>query len=206
MPTAQKAWWRCPNGHEYQSRVSARAHQNDGCPICAGKTVIAGVNDLATLYPNLAKEWHPTKNGDLKPTAVAGGSNRAVWWQDEFGHEWKAMISDRSSGGKGCPYCAGKKVLVGFNDLATKEPKIAAQWHPTLNGTRTPEMFTCGSNRKIWWQCGEGHVWQAPIGRRCYLRSGCPVCSGNVSKKKLERYEKMMRESQFASEHAPGQE
>ena len=196
MPTKRKVWWRCPNGHEYQSQISARAYQNIGCPVCAGKTIIAGVNDLATLYPNLAKEWHPTKNGALKTTMVAGASNRSVWWQDEFGHEWKAMISDRSSGGSGCPYCAGKKVLVGFNDLASQEPKIAAEWHPTLNGTRTPEMFTCGSNQKIWWQCSEGHVWQAPIGRRYYLHSGCPVCNGNVSKKKLERYKRMMQKSQ----------
>lgn len=170
--------------------------QNTGCSICAGREVAAGVNDLATLYPQLAKEWHPEKNGTLKPAMVTAGSNKKVWWRDELGHEWMAMVAARTDKGVGCPYCAGRKVLPGFNDLASQEPKIAVQWHPTLNGTRTPEMYTCGSNQKIWWQCGEGHVWQAPIGRRYYQRSGCPVCSGNVSKRKIQKYERMMQEAQ----------
>lgn len=194
LPTKRKVWWRCPNGHEYQCQIDTRAYQKCGCPVCAGRSVVAGENDLATLYPRLAKQWHPTKNGTLKPTMVTAASNKKVWWRCELGHEWKAMVVSRSLKGTGCPVCAGKIVLVGFNDLASQEPKIAAQWHPTLNAPRTPEMFACGSNQKIWWQCGEGHVWQAPIGRRYYQRSGCPVCAGNVGKKRLAKYERMMKE------------
>jgi hypothetical protein len=55
-------------------------------------------------------------------------------------------------------------------------------------------MYTCGSNQKVWWQFSEGHVWQAPISRRYYQRSDCPVCAGNVSKKKLAKYKRMMEE------------
>ena len=86
---------------------------------------------------------------------------------------------------KGCPYCVNKKVLVGFNDLASIEPKIAAEWHPTLNGALTPEKVTAGSNRKVWWLCPEGHVWRTAISNRTNAkkRTGCPVCAGNVSQK-----------------------
>ncbi len=58
----------------------------------------------------------------------------------------------------GCPYCAGRKVLKGFNDLFTCMPEIAAQWHPTLNGTLTPYDVTHGSKKKVWWICEQGHV------------------------------------------------
>jgi len=200
LPNNDKAWWRCPYGHEYETTISSRTTKNTGCPICAGKEVAVGVNDLATSYPQLAQEWHPQKNGRLLPTMVTAGSNKRVWWQDEFGHEWMASVVSRTSKDAGCPYCSGRKVSVGFNDLASQEPKIAEQWHPTLNGTRTPEMYTCGSNQKIWWQCNEGHVWQAPIGRRVYQHSGCPVCSGNVSRKKLLKYERMASEARAQQE------
>ena len=199
-PSHKKAWWRCPKGHEYYSQISSRVYQNCGCPVCAGKKIISGINDFETLFPEIASQWHPTKNGDLKPNMVSPGNRKNVWWQDELGHEWIAQISTRSYKDTGCPYCSGRKILVGFNDLASQEPKIAAQWHPTLNGTKTSEMFTCGSNRKIWWQCELGHIWQAPIGRRCYQRSGCPVCSGTVSPKTLMKYKRMMKKAMAENE------
>lgn len=67
-----------------------------------------------------------------------------------------AAVSARTMNGSGCPYCAGRKVLAGFNDLATREPEIAKQWHPTLNGTLTPQMVTVGSHKKAWWAVPRG--------------------------------------------------
>ena len=94
--------------------------------------------------------------------------------------------------GSCCPYCTGKKVLPGFNDLATLEPKIAA-WHPTLNGTLTPEMVTLGSHRKVWWQCPEGHVWKAVVYSRAGpQKCGCPVCAGKVKAARQQRYKEAM--------------
>ena len=91
--------------------------------------------------------------------------------------------------GSGCPYCAGKKVLKGFNDLATLEPKVAESWHPTLNGRLTPETVTVGSRRKVWWQCPEGHVWKAVVYSRAgRQRAGCPVCAGRVKEDFQARY------------------
>ena len=111
--------------------------------------------------------------------------NRKVWWQCELGHVYQAAVSARTNAGSGCPYCAGKKVLPGFNDLATREPKVAAQWHPTLNGTLTPEMVTAGSHKKVWWQCYEGHVWQTVIcARTGSQKNGCPVCAGHTRRRR----------------------
>jgi len=62
--------------------------------------------NLAVLYPDIAKEWHPTKNGGLKPSEIAPYSNKKVWWICNKGHEWRQAIGHRSEGRK-CPYCFG---------------------------------------------------------------------------------------------------
>ena len=86
--------------------------------------------------------------------------------------------------GDGCPYCANRKVLPGFNDLATAAPLVAKQWHETLNGALTPEMVTAGSHKKAWWQCSYGHVWKATIYSRAGVQQcGCPVCAGKTRRK-----------------------
>ena len=185
----KKIWWQCDKGHEWRASVASRASNGAGCPVCAGRTVVAGVNDLATHFPLIAAQWHPTKNGALTPDQVTPASNRRVWWQCELGHDYVAAVSARTIHGSGCPYCAGRKVLVGFNDLASVEPKIAAQWHPTLNGALTPQMVTIGSHKKVWWECSEGHVWKAVVHSRTGTRKcGCPVCAGRVKAKNQQRY------------------
>ena len=61
-------------------------------------------NSLAVKDPQLAKEWHSTKNGDLSPKDVFHHSGKKVWWVCDRGHEWQAIINNRASG-TGCPYC-----------------------------------------------------------------------------------------------------
>ena len=186
----RKVWWICPKGHEYQAMISSRA-QGSGCPVCAGKKIIPGENDLASQYPAIAKEWHPTKNGTLTPDHIAPASNRKVWWICDKGHEYQAVVSTRTQRNGGCPYCANKRVLPGFNDLATKYPEIAAQWHPTMNGSLTPDHVLPGSRKKVWWQCKSGHVWQAVVySRTGSQRTGCPVCCGYATGKRWEKYGK----------------
>lgn len=185
--SARKAWWRCGLGHSWYASVNSRVRGN-GCPVCAGKAVLEGFNDLASQYPEVAAQWHPMKNGDLRPDAVTSSSNQRVWWRCELGHEWPALVASRTSRGSGCPYCAGRKVLAGFNDLATLEPELAKQWHPTLNGAMTPSGVTAGSSKMAWWQCQLGHVWKAVIssrstGRKC----GCPVCAGRTGQRESSR-------------------
>ena len=110
-----------------------------------------------------------------------------------LGHEYAAVIGLRTQRGNGCPCCAGRKVLPGFNDLATVEPQIAKQWNPTLNGALTPEMVTTGSHRKVWWQCPNGHSWKAVVYSRTGSgKSGCPMCDGRVKEDRMERYATML--------------
>ena len=158
-----------------------------GCPYCAGKLVVPGENDLASANPRLAAEWNGERNGSLTPEQVTPYSNRRVWWRCPAGHEYQAAVSARASSGSGCPYCAGRKVLPGFNDLATVEPRIAAEWARELNGALTPEQVTAGSHKKVWWRCAEGHVWRAIVYSRAgKAKTGCPVCAGRV--KQVQAY------------------
>lgn len=192
---SRKVWWLCPKGHEWQAKIVSRTCGGAGCPVCAGKLVVAGENDLKSQFPAVAAQWHPEKNGGLTPDAVSPYSNRRVWWRDELGHAWQAAVSARTQHGSGCPYCTGKTVLPGFNDLATLAPEVAAQWHPTLNGALTPEQVTAGSHRTAWWQCPSGHIWKAAIYSRAGpQKCGCPVCAGKVRPERQERYRRMLAE------------
>lgn len=178
--TLRKVWWLCPKGHSYYSSIASRAG-GTGCPACAGQVVIPSENDLASQYPQLAAEWDGERNGALLPEAVTTNSNRKVWWLCGRGHSYAAPVAARTRKGSGCPYCANRKVLQGFNDLATLYPRAAVEWHPTLNDALMPEEVVAGSHRKAWWQCSLGHVWKAAIysrtgGRLC----GCPVCAGRT--------------------------
>ena len=152
-----RVWWRCAEGHEWETRVNNRTSKGTGCPVCTGQTVLAGYNDLGTRFPDIAAQWHPTRNGDLRPDQVSAGMNAKVWWRCDLGHEWEAVVNSRTSKGDGCPVCTGQTVLNGFNDLATTFPKVAAQWHPTRNADLRPNQVTAGSGTKVWWRCEQGH-------------------------------------------------
>lgn len=177
----RKVWWQCERGHVWQAAVASRV-AGCGCPVCTGRRVMPGENDLASRFPKVAAQWHPEKNGELTPRDVMPYANRKVWWRCEKGHDYQGSVAFRTLRGSGCPYCAGKKVLPGFNDLASREPLLAKQWHPEKNGSLTPEMVTAGSHRKVWWQCPEGHEWNAVICSRAVpQKCGCPVCAGKKS-------------------------
>ena len=178
----EKVWWICDKGHEWEAIVSSR-NNGSGCPICAGQKVLKGFNDLESQHPELAKQWHPTKNGDLKPSMVTCGCNRTVWWKCEKGHEWAAYVSNRVNG-MGCPVCSNHKVLAGYNDLETLYPLLVKEWHPTKNGDLKPSMVVPGSGKRVWWKCVDGHEWQAVIRKRAILGQGCPICYKLSCKKK----------------------
>ena len=177
----KKVWWICRQGHEWQTSVICRAKKNGtNCPYCSGNKVITGTNDFATMFPDIATEWHPTKNGDLDPRLIAAKSSKRVWWRCSKGHEWQISVSNRTGNKSGCPYCRGKKALAGFNDLATVNPTLAEEWHPTKNGVLTPKLMVAGSDKSVWWRCKSGHEWQAVIKQR-HRGDGCPYCSGRLA-------------------------
>lgn len=172
----KKMWWICPKGHSYSTTAWNRIKNGSGCTICIGKKVLPGFNDLASQYPDIASEFHPTKNGSLTPDKVAPKSHKKVWWKGKCGHEWEQVVSNRTGQGRGCPYCTGQKVLVGETDLATVDPELAAEWNYEKNNGLRPTDVTSGSKKKVWWKCKEGHEWQAYIKSRHYYKTGCPYC------------------------------
>lgn len=178
LGSRKKVWWICERGHEWQATISNRS-RGDKCPYCSGRYTIIGVNDLMTINPELAEQWNYNRNGTLTPKDVKIKSNRKVWWICSKGHEWEAIIADRTSG-KGCPICSGKKVLFGYNDLETLCPEIAKQWNYAKNIGLTPQNASTGSHIKVWWKCNNGHEWQACICDRVN-GNGCPYCSGRVA-------------------------
>jgi hypothetical protein len=303
----KKIWWICEKGHEWDARINSVCWSGSWCGYCAGQKVCID-NCLATINPELAKEWHPTKNEELTPYDVVSGSGKKVWWKCEKGHEWKTSIAHRR-GGTGCKKCVchgsseierkffyylqtiftdsingynindtGNKIEIdiyiksinlaieydgkfyhqeksiierdnfknnffkennislirirefglpkmnesdiiykykdkkcfkitlisildyillnfdldknhkqkiekiknfdfenhvipkGFfvypiktDSLLIKNPILSQEWHPTLNGDLKPEHVSCGSDKKVWWTCKEGHVWSASV-------------------------------------------
>ena len=139
-----------------------------------------GINDVKTLYPELCEEWHPDKNGALKPENVAAKSHKRIWWRCSIGHEWEAMVSNRTEHGRGCPYCAGQRPIVGENDLETVNPKLAQEWNYDKNQGLTPHDITAGSNKKVWWKCKDGHEWQAIVKLR-NKGAKCPYCPNSMT-------------------------
>ena len=201
----RKLWWRCEKGHSWEATVYSVTIAGCSCPYCSGLKAIPGENDMRTLHPELMTQWDYDKNAQL-PETVLPGSHEKAWWRCEKGHSWQAMPFSRTKEkGSGCPYCTGKKVLVGFNDLQSLRPKLAKEWHCSLNGELEPTDVTLGSNKKVWWCCGEGHVWQAAVYSRTRARaSGCPVCAGVVktNKKSTDRKRRTMKR-QSSTEVSP---
>ena len=150
--SGKKVWWKCAEGedHIWQASIVTRINGSE-CPMCAGRRIVKS-NCLLTTNPALAKEWHPTKNGNLAPDTVYGGSERKVWWlcPKSPDHEYESQIKTRFVGG-GCPICNGKKV-VASNSLAKTHPDLISEWHPTKN-TLTPKDVVAGSDKIVWWVC-----------------------------------------------------
>jgi len=84
--------------------------------------------------------------------------------------------NDIQSGHK-CGFCHGQQVGLS-NCLATKNPELAKEWHPILNGDLTPFDVTIGSSQDVWWICNKGHVWEMKVCTRTGIKCNCPYCAG----------------------------
>lgn len=176
----KKAWWICINNHSYEAKIENRV-SGTGCPYCSGKKVLKGFNDIATTNPELISQWDFEKNVDCSLYELSSGSHKSVWWKCKNGHSYLAKVYNRVNG-KGCPYCSGQKVLKGFNDLASTNPKLIKEWDYEKNINITPYEVSRGSNKKVWWTCNHKHNWKASVSDRSSGK-GCPYCSGNKVKK-----------------------
>lgn len=174
----KKVLWRCDVNprHEWEASPNGRFKSNGkvmGCPYCTGRLVDAGVNDLATQFPDVASQW--SHRNSLLPTEVHAFSNKKFWWTGDCGHEWDAPVIGRTRQHNGCPYCSGHRALKGFNDLASLRPDLAAEWADPRDVT----TVTSGSAYMAVW-CGTicGHTWESRVTTRV-KGGGCPYCSGH---------------------------
>jgi DNA-directed RNA polymerase subunit RPC12/RpoP len=173
----KKVWWKCARGHSWKAAIFSR--EKHGCPSCYGNTFTPGVNDLLTINPKLANDWDYDKNGNLRPEHVSTNKKMKVWWRCKKEHSWKSVISNRNNG-NGCPYCANKAVLKGFNDLLHLAPELCEQWDWDANAPLRPDEVTARSGKYVWWKCMKGgHSWEARIADR-YKGNGCPHCAGKI--------------------------
>jgi hypothetical protein len=198
----KKYWWKCPEGpdHEWEAAVASRTGLGTGCPCCSGRNVSV-TNSLLSVYPQIAREFHPTKNGATTADQVPSGSSKKYWWKCLEGpdHEWVTAVHKRTSGGQGCPCCAGLKIST-TNSLLSVYPEIALEFHPTKNGNITADQVLGGSDKKYWWKCPKDvdHEWEASVGNRTKKKgTGCPCCSGQKLSKSnslTTRYPEIARE------------
>jgi len=169
------------------------AHNGCGCGYCSVPSkYVGGSNCLATRNPELAKEWHPTLNGDLTPCNVTCGSHNSTWWQCKNGHEWENTIYGRIIGGNmiECPYCSGYSVSKE-NNLLINNPILCEDWDYDKNDKR-PEEYTFCSGQYVWWICKEcGYEWTTTIdNRNGGSHCGCPDCSKSKGEIKINEYMK----------------
>lgn len=162
-----KLRWSCTEGHIFTRSPKNVTRLGFKCPVCSGRELAVGVNDLLTTHPKLASEM--LKDSPINFTAH---TSKKVLWVCSKNHSWEASIHSRAISGSGCPYCSGRLLLKGFNDLETTHPDIAKE---ALDDVSTIQK---GSNKYIRWQCAEGHQWSAQVVKRTGRGDGCPYCSG----------------------------
>jgi len=176
----KKVWWKCEvaKDHEWKQSPSVRLHMGTNCPFCSNQKV-STTNSLQNCYPEIAAQWHPTKNGDLSPENTVFGGKKRVWWKCDAAddHEWKAEMYKRTVGNRGCPCCSKPiRKIVPSNSLATTHPNLIAEWDFEKN-LKSPSEYSLGSVTKVHWICKEKHKYVSTICNRTGNEHGCPYCS-----------------------------
>ena len=169
-------WWTCPNGHDFESQIVARAQSKNNCPECAPPISNTTAGMLELNRDKLYLEWDSERNRvSLDHALDFMRSEKLNWKCAENGHSFTQRLMKRIWG-HNCPYCSGKSVLKGFNDLMTVNPQVAASWDYKANGKERPESYTQLSGKRFWWVCEEGHPsWKTSIAHRTGGRN-CPGC------------------------------
>lgn len=165
-------WWKCEKNskHIWQASIGLRASRGHGCPYCSTRR-LSPEKTLATLFPTLAKEWHPTKSKTLTPSAVAAGSNHRAWWLcAKCWHQWQTAVANRTNG-TNCYRCA-KNIL----DLRNY-PHALKYFDRKANKKLNPNWLSM--HFVLHWRCPEqkDHVWTQTFTKKCSEANFCPFCS-----------------------------
>ena len=190
------AWWKCPKGddHIWPSSIKNRK-KGQGCGICTGKVVVNS-NCLETNFPDIAKEWHPTKNAPLTPKTITMHSGRKVWWKCKEGDEFKTSVAHRTIDNTKCPFCTNQKVREnGNNSHQAIYPKSAIEWDINKNFPVLPSKITPSARKKYWWICQKCNFnyTQSPYQRTNGPK--CRKCGIESTKEKLKQGEKFIKKA-----------
>jgi hypothetical protein len=173
--SGDKPEWICPDcGHHYKMSLYNRS-QGSGCEPCRRARLRSTRTSLADTHPDIAAQWHPTRNNGKQPEDYSHGSNDKVYWLCATGAaHWYPQRIDRKVQGYGCSVCSSRRLVLRINDLATTDPLLVTEWHDYLNVPRRPEFMLAGTDRH-WWKCAFGHVKQQSVPNRRKSR-GCTEC------------------------------
>ena len=202
----QVYWWNCPKcNHSWEEetrKVSLINYTNDGrhfqhvnkksrktpCPKCHQKN-----NSIEVKFPKLAKEFHITKNKDVKLDQININYKNPIWWECSVNrkHIWKATIKQRVFISKQklknnkCPFCNGERLLLSESLIKT-HPQLIKEWHTIKNKKLVPRIFNMDSKAIVWWKCSKykSHNWRDPINKRVN-GTNCPKCENKKIKNNL---------------------
>lgn len=135
---------------------------------------------------DIMRYWDYEKNDNNLLEKASLGSHEKAWWYCDNGHSYEQVIRSKVKG-IGCPICSNKKVLKGYNDLATTNPELLIEWDYKKNILLglSPDTVVKGTEKKAYWicpKCNESY--------ECMIYSkkekvGCPYCSSKLFKKGL---------------------
>lgn len=180
----KKVWWKCKEGHEWQSYVYSRLY-GSSCPYCSNNKIDIK-KSLLNTYPILMKEWNWKKN-KIKPTEVTYGSGKKVWWIcSKCNKQWKSKILTRTISKYSCPYCSNRKICKK-NSLIKTHPELSKEW--SNKNKLNPNEIVSGSNKKVWWKCLQcNYEWKAIIINRSKEKgTGCPKCKSSKGEKEVSK-------------------
>lgn len=166
--------FRCEYGH-FDTR-DPLSYLRGGCTSCNAAATRADQSNprLAAASPEIAEQWHPSKNAPRTPESVPASSKRRVRWRDpRCGHEWVATVVSRDKYDRyRCPQC---RTVLG--SLAYTFPDLAAEWSDE-NPLSAWHVRPFGKLEFLpTWQCtnDHSHVWAALLTSRS-TGAGCPEC------------------------------
>lgn len=173
--SSREMWWRCENGHDFKMTIYYRCRR-DKCKYCARK-LAHPMTSFAVTHPQAASRWHPTRNGTVLASDVLAGTRKKYWFLcEEMNHHYEAPVLTQARG-HGCNICTGR-VVDEQNSMRTTHPELAREFHPSANGSLTPDNTLAGTYKTIIWLCENGHRWPA-TGKNRVKGTGCRYCTNH---------------------------
>lgn len=178
--SAKIAAWICSKEHEWKSKVKDQATRGAWCRKCDQKSIAnipMGQTLLKDSHPDLYSQIVSVVGDKKNPEFLRTGSKLFVQWQCLSGHIYEAKVSNRTSLGRNCPYCAGRYAIAGENDIATTNPEVMKYWDYSANSLQ-PEEVKKTYSKLINWICEKNHQWESKPENLTLKKQYCPFCSG----------------------------